>query len=244
MIFPDRISRKFQKISNNRYEKLKKRKKESLDEKDYKRYNSFHEQIHFEYSSKEELHLPTRFGNILLSAEQYSNERYGMDAAFWWPRLWPLLPEEIKTDIEESLTPVIALLNFALLIPIFSIIIWFWSFNHKSTFLVDAMPEFIVHLIPVILGFILAWIAYRSATLQAINYGTSIRAAIDLYRFNLLTALHQKPPKNQNEEEEIWKDLLAVLYMSDKSKIRDYYYASSKIIDGGDNQGKKQDENN
>src|SRR6266498_1987653 len=45
--------------------------------------------------------LPTRLGNILRAAERYPISHYGMDAVYFWPRLFPLLPPEFKADYEE-----------------------------------------------------------------------------------------------------------------------------------------------
>ncbi|WP_155918445.1 hypothetical protein [Marmoricola sp. URHB0036] len=45
--------------------------------------------------------LPTRLGNILLSAEKYPIERYGIDPIIFWPRLYPLIPPQFQRDYEE-----------------------------------------------------------------------------------------------------------------------------------------------
>lgn len=45
--------------------------------------------------------LPTTLGNILRAGERYSASRYGMDAIFFWPRLFPLLPEQFQVEYEE-----------------------------------------------------------------------------------------------------------------------------------------------
>jgi hypothetical protein len=45
--------------------------------------------------------LPTTLGNILLAGERYSASRYGMDAIYFWPRLFPLLPEQFQAEYEE-----------------------------------------------------------------------------------------------------------------------------------------------
>jgi hypothetical protein len=39
--------------------------------------------------------MPTRLGNALRAAESYpgDDEGWGLDAAFWWPRLYLLLPD-------------------------------------------------------------------------------------------------------------------------------------------------------
>ncbi|MCA1680714.1 MAG: hypothetical protein LC777_18085, partial [Actinobacteria bacterium] len=38
--------------------------------------------------------LPTRLGNILLAAERYSLDRYQFESILFWPRLYPLLPQQ------------------------------------------------------------------------------------------------------------------------------------------------------
>src|SRR3954451_16208119 len=43
-------------------------------------------------------------GNVLLAGERYPLERYGVDPIFFWPRLYPLLPEQFQRDYEEFVT--------------------------------------------------------------------------------------------------------------------------------------------
>ncbi|MPZ82153.1 MAG: hypothetical protein GEV28_17850 [Actinophytocola sp.] len=44
--------------------------------------------------------MPTRLGNVLRAAEDYphSNDRYGMDSAFFWPRLYSVLPDSFRAS--------------------------------------------------------------------------------------------------------------------------------------------------
>lgn len=42
--------------------------------------------------------LPTRLGNVLLAAENYSRERYGLDSVFFWPRQYLLLATDVQRD--------------------------------------------------------------------------------------------------------------------------------------------------
>jgi hypothetical protein len=53
--------------------------------------------------SDDDIILPTRLGNVLLAAERYSLSRYGMDMIYFWTRLFPLLPESFKKDMDEFL---------------------------------------------------------------------------------------------------------------------------------------------
>jgi ribosomal protein L37E len=43
---------------------------------------------------------PTQLGNLLAGYEQYPKNRYGMDAVFYWPRIWLLLEKEKKEEVD------------------------------------------------------------------------------------------------------------------------------------------------
>lgn len=175
---------------------------------DKQKYNHLQTQLFYNYPLKENLIMPTRLGNTLRAAENYSYIAYGMESVFWWPRLWPLLPDVVRKEIDESLVSLVALLNFTSLIVAVAI---FGSYSLRQSGLYRlAWLELFV-------GIILAYISYRAAVLQAEDYGESIRAAIDLYRFNLLKALHQPLPKNRDIEERYWGLLFSWLYTRNKS---------------------------
>ena len=70
------------------------------------------------YPSKPEDIMPTQLGNVLKSAEKYSNDRYHLDSVLIWPRLEPALPKEFADsfrDAETSLVLMITLSAFTLL---------------------------------------------------------------------------------------------------------------------------------
>jgi hypothetical protein len=46
--------------------------------------------------------MPTQLGNILRAAELRSLEKYGLESIICFPRLWLLLPNEVKTELTES----------------------------------------------------------------------------------------------------------------------------------------------
>lgn len=43
--------------------------------------------------------LPTRLGNILCSYESYPRSRYGINAIFFWPRLWLSIDDETRKEM-------------------------------------------------------------------------------------------------------------------------------------------------
>ena len=51
--------------------------------------------------------VPTRLGNALRAAESYpgSDEGWGLDAVFWWPRPCLLLPDRARNQVDEAWLP-------------------------------------------------------------------------------------------------------------------------------------------
>src|SRR5512132_3051452 len=47
--------------------------------------------------------MPTAFGNVIRSAEDYAHHRYGFDVIQLWPRLSVVLPIEYLVDVETSM---------------------------------------------------------------------------------------------------------------------------------------------
>ena len=71
--------------------------------------------------------MPTRLGNILRAAEQRPLEKYGLDAIVCWSRLWLLLPDAVKKDLQEARAD----LNTAVRVWLWSLlfivwVIWAW----------------------------------------------------------------------------------------------------------------------
>jgi hypothetical protein len=45
---------------------------------------------------------PTRLGNIVASYEQYPRLKYGLDAVFFWPRLWVSIGKDLRDEIDNQ----------------------------------------------------------------------------------------------------------------------------------------------
>lgn len=46
--------------------------------------------------------FPTRLGNLLTAYETYPDVRYGMDAVFYWPRIWFTLDKEVREELDTK----------------------------------------------------------------------------------------------------------------------------------------------
>lgn len=138
--------------------------------------------------------MPTRLGNILRAAEQRPLEKYGLDAIICWSRLWLLLPDAVKKDLQEARAD----LNTAVRVWLWSLLfilwtIWAWW----------AAP----------MGIICAIFAYYYWAVDAAkNYGELIEASFDLYRHLLYQSLRWNLPPDPNEERRVGRQLTEYLW--------------------------------
>lgn len=126
--------------------------------------------------------MPTALGNRLKAAEDYPRERYGLDSIIAWPRLWPLLSEEVRTAVSEAhkkLYATVCLLAWGVLTCIWGIWVW-WA--------------------PLI-GIGVALVAWFRALDAAEVYGDLLRAAFDLHRFDLYENLRWPLPEKSYPSE-------------------------------------------
>lgn len=139
--------------------------------------------------------MPTRLGNILRTAERRPLEKYGLDAIICWSRLWLLLPESAKKDLQDARAD---LNNSARL--------WLWSILFLVWAVFGAWWA-------ISLGILSALFAYYNwAIAAAITYGDLIEASFDLYRQLLYQALGWKKPDDPNEERRVGQQLTDYLW--------------------------------
>ena len=218
--WPHRLRRWARSVVEKRWQ-LWRKERATAAKDNPSQYAALQDQLHHEYPSRAERLLPTRLGNVLRSAEDYPATSYGMDAVFWWPRLWPLLPEAVQKGIEAALTPLFALLNLASLIGLVAVggSIHLWQCQAVG---------WLVPLAVLVIGLVLARLSYLGAVAQARGYGQQIRAAVDLYRFDLLKALHQPLPASPRDERSLWDQLARWLYNQDRGVVRELAYQHGK----------------
>jgi hypothetical protein len=137
--------------------------------------------------------LPTRVGNLLRSAEEYPQVRYGLAMSVCWPRLWLVLPEETQTTLAETR----AQLNASAQLLFWGALFAAWTFQAWWAALVAVV---------VVAS---ALLAIRRA---AAIYGDLVCAAYDLYRFALYEALGWPVPETPGEEAASGRALTVYLF--------------------------------
>lgn len=146
---------------------------------------------------------PTRLGNVLRSAELYPFIRYGVPALSTWPRLYPLLPEELRTPLDDARSAMELLLVVAFLSATLSVA------GSVCLLVFGASLEWVY---ATLLGSAAtATLAYIAALGPARIYGRLVRSAFDEHRLELLAKMRVPLPATPSEERLVWAGLARFL---------------------------------
>src|SRR5262249_9746917 len=138
--------------------------------------------------------MPTRLGNILRAAEGQPGDKYGLDAVICWPRLWLILPGDVREELVRArirLDSAVSACNWAVLFVIFTP--WLpWAPAAGAAF---AVAGYYV------------WVLDRSRL-----FGDLIDATFDLHRHALYQALRWPLPANPAAERRAGRALTDYLW--------------------------------
>lgn len=134
--------------------------------------------------------LPTTLGNILLAGERYALSRYGMDTIQFWPRLFPLLPADFRTEYEEFIVDY----EFPLVVAFLSAATG--TAGGAVTLLCGGSP--VVFAGCFVGGALIAYLFYALSFSAAEELAEQQRTAFDLYR-HLLLEQWPTPPDVRDE---------------------------------------------
>ena len=126
--------------------------------------------------------LPTRLGNALRAAETYpgDEQRWGLDAVFWWPRLYLILPDSARGQVDDARASLDQLVVLTMLSATFGVVALALSFAGLN--------------LAVGLGcaggaLLLSRGSYLAAVTAAGVFGELVRSCYDLFRGDLLGRL-------------------------------------------------------
>lgn len=142
------------------------------------------------YEDDDDRLMPTLLGNVLRNGEDTAGDRYGLRFETVAYRLWPVLSK--KLDAENSRNLDLLDTSAAMCISLALAAVSSVPFISNGGFW---------FLVPVTAA-ILSAVAYRGALLVAKEQGQLQASAVDLHRFDMLTALHYKLPKRPDQERE------------------------------------------
>lgn len=144
-----------------------------------------------DYGDADDRLMPTLLGNVLRDGEDTAGDRYGLRFETVAYRLWPVLSR--KLDAENSRNLDLLDTSAAMCISL-------------GLAAVSSVPFIGIggfwFLVPVTAA-VLSAIAYRGAILAAMEQGQLQATAVDLHRFDMLTALHYELPDNPKKERKL-----------------------------------------
>jgi hypothetical protein len=168
-------------------------------------------------------YLPTRLGNVIASFEDYPKRQYSIDAVTLWPRFTPILAAlKYNLHLERQKANLDFLLNLCILSLLFALEILIVGFRFKQEKMIWVATSGLVVLF--------AYSLYVIAIPNALGWGTMVRVAFDLYRYELLAALRGRAPENLVEERDIWGSFSSSFRDVDQYR-RDPIIGYSKIFE-------------
>jgi hypothetical protein len=190
--------------------------------------NTLARYVNGELPDREDLVLPTRFGNVIRCFERYSDVAYGMDAIVLWPRLVAKVESGFASTIDEAKTSVDFMVNSSFLCAIS-------GFTAGLIGLFTRTPWSVSSIIGwgwrSILFLSLAVMFYAFAIGRAKAWGEQVKSAFDLYRFDLLKSLgYQQQPSTYFEEKALWHRItVQLLYADSREKPISYKAGSTRV---------------
>ena len=170
--------------------------------------------------------LPTRFGNSLKAAENYSGERYGLDGVHFYPRLVQVIPTDYKLGIDNARNELSFLVNMSILSVLFSLLCVFAVFYSMGSVTgagtnpavyIEFSGRAAKYLSAAALGFISCGFFYNASIFSVGSFGLMIRSSFDLFRLDLLKKLGLERPKDSIEEFETWQRLNELIVLGSHS---------------------------
>ncbi|CAN3977419.1 hypothetical protein [Kitasatospora purpeofusca] len=138
--------------------------------------------------------MPTGLGNTLRAAEDRPADTYGLDAVAAWPELYTLLPESTATLVDDARDQLDTTCRMAAALALMG--------GLSAVILPPSRWTLLA------VAFLLASVlTYRSAIGAAEGYGRLVNAAVNLHRFDLLTAFRLPLPADPAEERDRFRAL-------------------------------------
>jgi hypothetical protein len=160
-------------------------------------------EINFNYPHSRELVKATRLGNAIQSFEEYPQRQYKIDAVGFLPQLFAKMSVQYAADIENKKTIVDLLLNSSMLSMILALellVAGVWSAEPFVSWQLGITWMFFI-----VTFVALSYICYLVVIDRAKAWGDGVKAAFDLYRWELLEQLgYKQKPSSRNEERAIW----------------------------------------
>lgn len=162
-------------------------------------YISYLIEFQFDYAGQDV--APTKMGNISNIAPYYASSRYSMNLDIFWTRLQKIAQGD--TSVYASLQDAKTQLDFLV-----SLIWHTLIFTALWVIILPVLTEAkYLYTVIVIIGPLTLWIWYQIALQNYRAFSDLLRAAVDVYRLDLLKTLRIPLPANAENERLVWEML-------------------------------------
>jgi hypothetical protein len=156
-------------------------------------------EFQFDYAGEDV--APTKMGNISQVAPHYAASRYSMNLDIFWTRLQKVIESDanfysVLQDAKTQLDFLVALVWYTLAFTLFWGIVLPYTYEGQVVFLGIVM-----------VGPCLAYLWYRVALQNYRAFSDLLCASVDLFRLDLLKALHLPLPANAEQERLVWETI-------------------------------------
>lgn len=174
------------------------------------------------YPDRNDLVLPTRLGNVIRSFETYTSRQYGMPAIALWPRLLAVVDGNFASSLDAVKTSFDFMIHCAFLSAALAIITAASGLFWKTRTLESLWGPWLAWAI----GFgLISHLFYLVSITRAIEWGTQVKSAFDLYRLPLLAKLgYELKPADLADERRIWDNLNYKFAFPDERSYPDLPY--------------------
>jgi hypothetical protein len=161
--------------------------------------------INIGHPDREDLVLPTRLGNVIRSFETYTSRQYGMPAIALWPRLLAVVDGNLASSLDTVKTSFDFMIHSTFLSAALAILTAAAGLFWKTRAIGDLWDAWVGWTL--FFGLI-SYLLYSVSIYRAIEWGTQVKSAFDLYRLPLLSKLgYELKPADLSEERRIWEIL-------------------------------------
>ncbi|HEX3454158.1 MAG TPA: hypothetical protein VHS03_05995 [Gaiellaceae bacterium] len=139
--------------------------------------------------------LPTRLGNSIRAFEEHSNVRWGLDGVTIWPRIEALLSSDERELLVDAKINLYVFLNGS----VGAVVLGTCLVVDQAVY--GARPTWVWALLTI--PFVVSYALYRASVGPAIDWGSVVRASIDLHRPELYAKLGVRTPVCFTDERKI-----------------------------------------
>ena len=138
--------------------------------------------------------FPTRLGNLIASFEGYPNAVYGLDAVFYWYRLWVVLDKDLREEIDNAQALVDSTVYMTFILYVSALMMLFYALVGEAgangvpilaSIHIPYVPGPLTLLLLAIAGIVAGRILYKLSLPAHAQFGEYFKSLFDQHRDKL-----------------------------------------------------------